>query len=211
MYYADNEQNRETCLTRINTVLNRATTGSLPMSVSIFTTGSIINTGSGSILNPNIADRDGLQSTMVVQPQPMLQPLAPVLQPPSPVPQPSLPLSQPPSPVPQPPQPVPQPMPQRNHDHQFHSTFTSFKHDLKWRLPSGSTVEDILFQQYYMAGVPEEVRRSIRHWTVLVDNDDMRRMFLPQDWLAILAQVKALPRLGDPILNFLSQFHAVCI
>ena len=98
-------------------------------------------------------------------------------------------------------QPQPQPVPEAVAD-PFHSTYTSFRDGLKWRLPSGSTVEDILFREYSRADLPEQVRKSIRHWTVLVDNEDMRRFFLPQDWQAILAQVKPLPRLSDPVVGF---------
>ena len=154
---------------------------------------SIINTGilTGTI---NVASRSPLLRDESAQPQPAPQ-LAP-------------------QPAPQPvPQPAWSPVQDRNHrhDHEFRSTFHSFRHDLKWKLPSGSAVEDVLFREKFTPGVSEEVRKSIRHWTVLVDNDEMPRMFDTQDWQAIQAKVKPLPCLSDPTLHFLQQFLAVCI
>ena len=162
---------------------------------------NIVTTINGPITNSPITSLN-TGTINVAPPQPVLQSASPSAPQPA---SPSFPQPAPPS-FPQPeqpaPSPVPQLMPEGDHEHEFSCTFTSFRDDLKWRLPSGPTVEDILYREYYTPGVPEEVRKSIQHWTVVVDNNYMRRMFDPQDWQAIQAKVKPLPALSRPVLNF---------
>jgi hypothetical protein len=57
--------------------------------------------------------------------------------------------------------------------------------DKMWRLPSGTTVEETLHQSYSMTGLSDNVRNSIQNWTVMVDNEEMRDLFLADDWAAI--------------------------
>ena len=74
-----------------------------------------------------------------------------------------------------------------------------------------ATVENILFKEYSRADLADYVRKSIRHWTVLINNDIMRCMFSSEDWKAIVAGMKPLPQLNRPISDLLEQFRAVCI
>jgi hypothetical protein len=70
--------------------------------------------------------------------------------------------------------------------------YASFVNDQKWNLPGGATVEGTLFDAYSRANLPEHLRKSIWHWTGLVGNKDMRSIFQPEDWQAIVAHVKPL-------------------
>jgi hypothetical protein len=104
-------------------------------------------------------------------------------------------------------QPVPEGKP--SPDQTFQSTYASFVNDRKWKLPSGATVEDTFFDAYSRANLPEHLRKSIRHWTVLVGNNDMRSLFQPEDWQAIVAHVKPLPLISNSIFCFLEPFYEV--
>jgi hypothetical protein len=98
-----------------------------------------------------------------------------------------------------------------HHDEEFRDVYRKFVDDRKWALPSGTTVEDTLYEAYFQGKLPDNVRKSIRCWTVLVGNQDMQDLFKPVDWAVILEEVKPLPPINDSILHFLAQFRKVYI
>jgi hypothetical protein len=53
----------------------------------------------------------------------------------------------------------------------FHDAYRQFSELAKWILPSGATVEDVLYLGYTeRKGLSDEVQKSIRNWTVIVES-----------------------------------------
>jgi hypothetical protein len=98
-------------------------------------------------------------------------------------------------------------------DDAFRATYATFLPHLKWKLPSGATVEDTLYRNYnsHNSRLSSEVRTSIRNWIVMVDSQEMEDLFLPQDWQDILQHVKPLPQVEDTVLRYLARFLPVRI
>jgi hypothetical protein len=90
----------------------------------------------------------------------------------------------------------------------------TFADESKWKLPSGSTVEDTLYNYFTLKGSrpTSEVSNAILNWIVMVDSKEMEDLF-PEadDWLAILEQVKPLPRVSNTVLSRLAPFYSVHI
>ena len=192
---------------RIRDTLARPTIGDRPISVNVVNsiTGAI-NVASTIVSRNTPVREESTQPEPIPQPGPssVVQPEEPAL---SSVTSPASSSVTSPAPALSP---SLSPVPEGSHDHHFRSTFHSFRHNLKWKLPSGCAVEDILFREYFRADLPEHVRKSIRHWTVLANNDIMQHMFSSDDWKVIVAQVKPLPSLPDPIMELLRDLSTVC-
>jgi hypothetical protein len=45
----------------------------------------------------------------------------------------------------------------------------------------------------------------------MVDSDEMKALFTPADWSAIMVQVKPLPRISDTVTGHLTKFRQVYI
>jgi hypothetical protein len=72
-------------------------------------------------------------------------------------------------------------------------------------------VEETLHQSYSMTGLSDNVRNSIQNWTVMVDNEEMRDLFLADDWAAIQNALEPLPSVDDTVTCYLKRFEYVCM
>jgi hypothetical protein len=95
-------------------------------------------------------------------------------------------------------------------DDVFRTTYDSFQSDLKWHLPSGSTVEDLLYKAYWSKSVRPSVRNLIRSWIVDTGNEKMKALFSESDWAAIKAEVPPLPDVDPDFARSFLRFSKVC-
>jgi hypothetical protein len=84
-------------------------------------------------------------------------------------------------------------------DAAFQAAHSLFTPDRKWKLPSGSTVEDIFFKAYFDKSTPPEVLTLIENWTLRIGDLNIRALFDEDEWEAILDEVKPLPSLNQEI------------
>jgi hypothetical protein len=94
-------------------------------------------------------------------------------------------------------------------DDVFRTSYLTFKSDLKWKLPSGSTVEDILYDAYFNKNLRPSVRNSIRNWVVDLSSEKMQTLFSESDWAAIKAEVPPLPDVDRDFVRSLTRFAKV--
>jgi hypothetical protein len=94
-------------------------------------------------------------------------------------------------------------------DDVFRASYLTFKSDLKWKLPSGSTVEDILYDTYFNKNLRPSVRNSIRNWVVDLSSEKMQALFSESDWAAIKAEVPPLPDVDRDFVRSLTRFAKV--
>jgi hypothetical protein len=94
-------------------------------------------------------------------------------------------------------------------DEVFRTSYLTFKSDLKWELPSGSTVEDILYDAYFNKNLRPSIRNSIRNWVVDLSSEKMQVLFSESDWAAIKAEVPPLPDVDHDFVRSLTRFSKV--
>jgi hypothetical protein len=75
-------------------------------------------------------------------------------------------------------------------DDVFRTANDSFQDDLKWKLPSGSTVEDLLYDAYWSKCSRPSIRNLIRNWIVDTGSEKIKALFSESDWAAIKAEVE---------------------
>jgi hypothetical protein len=98
--------------------------------------------------------------------------------------------------------------PTPNLDDVFRTSYSKFQDELKWKLPSGDTVEDILYKAYDQKS-RASVRNSIRNWVVDLGNKEMQALFSTTDWEAIKAEVPPLPSVDAQFAQSLVRFSKV--
>lgn len=91
----------------------------------------------------------------------------------------------------------------------FRASHSAFDGDLKWRLPSGSTVEDILHDAFFNKSLESSVRTTICNWVIDLGNDKMKALFSETDWEVIKAQVPPLPAINKQLARSLLRFARV--
>jgi hypothetical protein len=92
----------------------------------------------------------------------------------------------------------------------FMKAHANFDNDLKWRLPSGNTVEDTLYDAVLTGrSLTKPVESLVKTWVVDVDCSYTRSLFSVSDWEAIRAEVPPLPVANEEFGNFLSRFEQV--
>jgi hypothetical protein len=99
-------------------------------------------------------------------------------------------------------------------DDAFRASYADFKNDLKWQLPGGSTVEDILYQAYWNKNLRPSVRCSIRNWVVDLGSEKMQALFSESEWAAIKAEAPPMPAADDKFARSLLRFskvHQCCL
>lgn len=97
-------------------------------------------------------------------------------------------------------------------DTAFQRSYSAFRQERKWRLPSGSTVEDILHEAYHKNLKTKHgasIRNSIRNWILDVSDPKIQALFSTKDWEAIQAEIKPLPALDEHFIQSLERFNEV--
>lgn len=99
--------------------------------------------------------------------------------------------------------------PPSNLDDAFRASYFNFKSDEKWHLPSGSTVEDVLYEAYWNKKLRVSVRNSIRNWVLDIGSEKMENLFTKSDWTAIKAELPLMPVVDDKFARSLLRFSKV--
>jgi hypothetical protein len=91
----------------------------------------------------------------------------------------------------------------------FRRTYSNFESNLKWKLPSGSTAEDILYAAYWSKTLRPSVRELIRNGIVDLGSEKVQALFSESDWAAIKAEIPPLPEVNHDFARSLLRFSKV--
>jgi hypothetical protein len=91
----------------------------------------------------------------------------------------------------------------------FRRSYAAFDDNLKWRLPSGTTVEDVFYDAYLTKHLSSSLRATIYNWVVDLGSVKMRALFSKADWAAIRDQVSPLAPADSRFAQYLDQFSNV--
>jgi hypothetical protein len=91
----------------------------------------------------------------------------------------------------------------------FDHSFVAFDDELKWRLPSGKTVEDTIHDSLAEDRLSATQQSMLHNWILDVSSPKVKALFSKGDWAAIEACVPRLPAVNKEFEQFLGRFSGV--
>jgi hypothetical protein len=88
-------------------------------------------------------------------------------------------------------------------------SYAAFDDGLKWRLPSGTTVEDVVYHAMLEDELPAPVEAMLQNWVIDLNNLKIKSLFSKADLAAIEARVPRLPVANEEFENYLVKFSEV--
>lgn len=93
--------------------------------------------------------------------------------------------------------------------HKFADTYKRFEHAAKYILPSGDTVEDILFRAQTTTTLSNSVAAKFYDWVVDLDDPKVQALFKKDDLAQLLADLPELPSVTPELAQYLYGFVKV--